>query len=112
MWKPAILASVGGLVDELPLSSIATDTPTGADLHAGAKLVLESIGKGDLAVITLADVSSTETIFLATKLNGDGIVPADSAEDDDMRQVIGATLVRGSATSSRAMQRSRRRSRR
>jgi hypothetical protein len=74
--------------EELPLDSIANDSPIGKELHAGAKLILESLGKKDAKAISLADVSSTETIFLETKLNGDGIIPADSADDEATRRAI------------------------
>jgi hypothetical protein len=90
-WLAAALKDLGELYepsDDLPLASIARDSPAGAELYAGAKLVLESLGKADSPHITLADVSSTETIFLATKLNGDGIVPADSADDEDTKKAI------------------------
>jgi hypothetical protein len=73
---------------ELPLASIARETPVGEDLRAGAKLVLESLGKADAEVLTLEDVSSTEGVFAATKLNGDGIIPADAAEGEELKKTI------------------------
>jgi hypothetical protein len=90
-WLKDSLKDLGELYelsDALPLASIATGTPTGEQLLAGAKLVLESLGKADSSVMTLADVSSTEAVFIATKLNGDGVVPPDSADDDETRKII------------------------
>jgi len=90
-WTRDVLRDLGELFDpsdELPLDSIDTKTGTGKDVLAGAKLILANLGKGDATSISLADVSDTEKIFVATKLNGDGIVPADSADDEDTGKVI------------------------
>src|SRR3712207_7640397 len=38
--------------------------------------------------ISLGDVADTAKIFAATKFNGDGVVPADSAEDEGTRKAI------------------------
>jgi hypothetical protein len=74
--------------DELPLASISNETETGKEMLAAAKLILDSLGKGDAKAISLADVSDTEKIFIETKLNGDGIVPAESADDDDTKHAV------------------------
>jgi hypothetical protein len=90
-WTRDVLRDLGELFtpsDELPLDSIDTKTGTGKDVLAGAKLILKNLGKADAAHISLADVSDTEKIFVATKLNGDGIVPADSADDEETGKVI------------------------
>jgi hypothetical protein len=90
-WLDGALRDLGEVFkpsDELPLDSIAKDKPAGKDILAGAKLVLQSLGKGDAKTISLAEVSSTEAIFVATKLNGDGIVPADSADDEETKKAI------------------------
>ena len=90
-WTRDVLRDLGELFDpsdEVPLASIDTKTGTGKDVLAGAKLILENLGKGDATSISLADVSDTEKIFVATKLNGDGIVPADSADDEETGKVI------------------------
>jgi hypothetical protein len=95
-WLKDVLKDVGDLFepsDEVPLDSISTATPAGKDVLAGAKLILKNLGKADAKSIRLADVSSTETIFTSTKLNGDGIVPPESADDEqtakDIADVIG-----------------------
>ena len=56
-------------------------TTPGKSVRAGARLILENLGKGSSKTISLADVSDTEKIFVSTKLNGDGIVLPESAED-------------------------------
>ncbi len=101
-WTRDVLRDLGELFDpsdELPLDSIDTKTGTGKDVLAGAKLILKNLGKADAKTISLADVSDTEKIFVATKLNGDGIVPVDSADDEETGKVIADILaVMGSVT--------------
>lgn len=90
-WLKDVLRDLDDLFepsDEVPLDSIATATAAGKDVLAGAKLILKNLGKADAKSITLADVSSTEKIFTATKLNGDGIVPAESADDEQTAKEI------------------------
>src|SRR5579884_2343672 len=74
--------------DETPLSSIDEGTQVGKDLLSGARRILSNVGKPLAKSISLADVADTEKIFVETKLNGDGIVPADSAEDEATRRAI------------------------
>ena len=101
-WLKDVLGDLGDLFnpsDELALESINTATATGKDVLAGAKLVLSNLGKPDAKAISLADVSSTEKIFTATKLNGDGIVPPETAEDAETAKAITDIItVLGSAT--------------
>jgi hypothetical protein len=73
---------------ELPLDAINNATPVGKQLLASAKQILASLGKEEALVITLEDTSDTEKIFAQTRFNGDGIVPADSAEDEATRATI------------------------
>jgi hypothetical protein len=90
-WLRSALKDLGELFDasdELPLASLASEDEAGAELHAGAKLILQALGKPDAKAISLADVSDTEAVFVATKLNGDGIVPPDSADDEPTRAAI------------------------
>jgi len=90
-WMRDVVRDLGDLFDSadaVPLDSIDTRTGTGKDVLAGAKLILKNLGKEDATAITLADVSDTEKVFVATKLNGDGIVPAESADDEETGAVI------------------------
>ena len=91
VWLKDVLRDLGDLFnpsDEVPLASISPDTAAGRDILSGAKLILKNLGKPDAKSITLADVSSTEKIFAATKLNGDGIVPPESADDEETAKAI------------------------
>jgi hypothetical protein len=74
--------------DELPLSSIDDGTDAGRELLAGAKRILTNLGKGGAKVITLADVADTEKVFVETKLNGDGVVLPESADDEPTHEAI------------------------
>ncbi len=72
----------------IDLSSINDGTPEGKQLLASAKQILANLGKKDATAISLDDASDTAKIFAQTQLNGDGIVPADSAADDATKAVI------------------------
>src|SRR5262245_61201925 len=85
-WTGAMLANPDDLVkggDTLAFSAIANPT-----LKAAARRICAVIGKPDATAITLADVTGADQIFAATRLNGDGIVLPESAEDDATRTVI------------------------
>ncbi|MCG3150528.1 MAG: hypothetical protein PCFJNLEI_04014 [Verrucomicrobiae bacterium] len=68
---------------ELPLASIKDPA-----LLASAKQILGNLGKANASAITLADTIDTAKIFAATNFNGDGIIPVDSATDDESKAVI------------------------
>lgn len=90
-WLKEILVDLGDVLepsDEMPLASISEETEAGKNVRAGARLILENLGKASTKTITLADVSDTERIFTATKLNGDGIVPPETADDPETAQAI------------------------
>jgi hypothetical protein len=90
-WTRDVLDDLGILFEPaaaLPLSAIKTTTDAGRSVHAGARLVLQNLGKTDAAEITMDDIADTAKIFVETKLNGDGIVPAESADDDETKTAI------------------------
>ncbi|MFO0962575.1 MAG: hypothetical protein U0625_06665 [Phycisphaerales bacterium] len=82
------LAALKEGTDALPLSQINDQTPSGKAILASAKQILRDLGKPDATAITLADAADTAKIFAGTRFNGDGIVPADAAEDDATRRAI------------------------
>ena len=90
-WLSARLASLDPLMEgsaTLRLAAISTSTPEGQSLLASAKRILANLGKASADTISLADVGDTAKIFAGTRFNGDGIVPADAADDPATRQVI------------------------
>jgi hypothetical protein len=94
-WAGARLKSPEDLLKraaELPLDAIDAATPEGQQVLAAARQVLANLGKPDAAVVTLADTGDTAKIFTQTRFNGDGILPADSAEDPATAAVIADIL--------------------
>jgi hypothetical protein len=73
---------------ELPLEAINDAQPEGKQLLASARHILNSLGKREAGAITLEDTVDTAKIFVQTQFNGDGIVPAESAEDEATKSVI------------------------
>lgn len=90
-WAVAHLKDPGELLSPalaLPLSSINDQTESGAKILAGARRILENLGKSGATAITVEDVADTSKIFAQTKFNGDGIVPADASADTSVQKVI------------------------
>ncbi len=90
-WAAGLLKNPDDLVKglpSLPLASINDATPDGKQILASAKQILLNLGKPDAAVIELAEAMDTVKIFATTTFNGDGIIPADSAEDEATKAVI------------------------
>ncbi len=89
-------------IDELPLSAINDATPEGQSLLASAKQVLTNLGKPTATSISVADTSDTVKIFSETVFNGDGVVQAGCAKDDDTKKVIDEIIAAYGAVSDRS----------
>ena len=90
-WATSMVKNPDDLLrssSSLELSGINDATPEGKQLLASARQILTNLGKKDATSISLEDASDTAKIFAQTKFNGDGIVPADAAEDDATQAVI------------------------
>ncbi len=90
-WAGLCLKNPDDLVkgsSELPLSAIHETTAEGKQLLASARQILANLGKKEAKVITLEDTGDTAKIFAQTQFNGDGILPADSAEDENTQAAI------------------------
>lgn len=90
-WAGALLKDAEVLVrseDGLPLATIDDRSEEGQRLLASARQILRDLGKPDASVITTADTADTERIFAQTRFNGDGIIPANVAEDPAVQQVL------------------------
>jgi hypothetical protein len=68
--------------------SIALSSIKDAAIASAAKRILADAGKGDATAITLAQVADAVKAFVDTKLNGDGIVIPETANDADTKQAI------------------------
>jgi hypothetical protein len=82
------LASLKAGSDSLPLDQINDSTTDGQAILASARQILKDIGKPEATAIALADVSDTSRIFAQTRLNGDGIIPADASDDPAVQETI------------------------
>ena len=69
-------------------SSFNSETPEGSELLATAKRVLTNLGKPEADAVTLADATNTVAIFANTKLNGDGVIPTNAADGDELKGLI------------------------
>jgi hypothetical protein len=89
-WVCGLLKSPDDLLKSSPslaLSAINDATPEGKQLLASARQILGTLKK-NADVITLEDTTTVAEKFVETLLNGDGIVPADTAKDEATKAVI------------------------
>lgn len=84
--------------DTFRLSDFNQDNEEGKKLYDTAIHIVENLEHGK-DIITVADVSDSLAIFAKTRFNGDGIITANSTDDDGLKAIIGniAGMV-GSAT--------------
>ncbi|MEI6154615.1 MAG: hypothetical protein WCQ90_11065, partial [Deltaproteobacteria bacterium] len=90
-WAGSVLKDPGFLVkgkDGIPLAAINDETEEGKGLLASIHQILKNLGREHAGVITVEDTDSEERIFAQMKFNGDGIIPAESADDDAVKSVI------------------------
>src|SRR5262249_33432757 len=86
-WAGSKLANPDLLMkggDSLELSDISDAALRGAAQHIRARL-----GKPEGTTIALADVTDADRKFADARLNGDGVIVPESADDDHARSVIG-----------------------
>jgi len=74
--------------EALELGAINDATPEGKALLASAKQILENLGKQDATQISVDEAADTAKIFAETKFNGDGIIPAEAADDAATKALI------------------------
>jgi hypothetical protein len=94
-WSTSLPKELDGLAkgrDTLPLVALNDDLPEGKELHASATTILHMLAKAGATEISLQDTSDIEGIYDRTAFNGDGIIPADTAEDEATRAVIAAII--------------------
>src|SRR5258706_2902402 len=94
-WLDGTLANLDDLFKKG--DSVALAAMKDGPVLAGARRILANLGKADGARVSVADLADTTKVFAETKFNGDGIVPADAADDVATRLAIGDVItVQGS----------------
>lgn len=97
-WVAGVLKKPDLLVeapDKLPLDAINDATEEGRRLVASARQILQGLGRGGDPAVAPADTADTVKIIARTLLNGDGVLPPESAGDDAIaagaiKEVMGA----------------------
>jgi hypothetical protein len=74
--------------DKVALAEINEETTLGKELLAEAKHILQSLGRPEADTISLDDIADTTKILAATRFNGDGILPVESAGDEVTAQAV------------------------
>lgn len=90
-WACSVLKDPGEFFRQksgLPSSSINDDTVEGKQILASTKQILKNLNKPDALEITPEDTSDIHLAFANTDFNGDGIIPEDSAQYDELKAVI------------------------
>ncbi|MGQ0614169.1 MAG: hypothetical protein ACT4PV_10575 [Planctomycetaceae bacterium] len=88
-WTCSLLKNPDDLLkgrEVLPLAAIAAETPEGKQLLASARHILASLGKREAAEISIEEAMNTKEIFAKAVLNGDGFVPPEFIEDEQVRK--------------------------
>jgi hypothetical protein len=104
-WTCGLLKNPADLLkgsSSLPLSSINDASEEGKQLVSSARQVLSTLGKKDAAEITVEDTGDTEKIFKQTNFNGDGIITAEGAADEETKAVINDIIACVGAESDRS----------
>ena len=73
---------------KVALAAINDETALGKELLAEARHILQSLGRPEADAISLDDIADTGKIVAATRFNGDGILPAESAGDEATAQAV------------------------
>ena len=74
--------------DKVPLAEINEASTLGKELLAEARHILESLGRPEGDSISLDDIADTAKILAATRFNGDGVLPVESASDEATAQAM------------------------
>lgn len=94
-WIAPLLKDVEVLAKGAPslaLSAIDDSNDEGKLLLKTAKKILSTLGKGDEKEISVAHMKDAIGAFEKDKLNGDGVVPPESTDDEALKKLIGEIL--------------------
>lgn len=90
-WLRGVLRRTAGIdqrQETLILEDINPDDSEGQGLLTAARRVLENLDKSGSEAISLADVRANEAILAKGDRNGDGIIPPNSVQDEEVQQFI------------------------
>jgi hypothetical protein len=90
-WAGSVLKNPDELTrgaTALPLASINDQSPEGSLLLDSARHILKNLGKADATEISLDDTTDTANTIAQERFNGDGVIPADAADDPAVQQAI------------------------
>ncbi|MGA7743592.1 MAG: hypothetical protein WCE40_17330 [Polyangia bacterium] len=90
-WAKQVFRSLDDLFADgssVPLASIKEETQLGRDVLAASRRLLAKLGRPDASAVSAEDVTGAAEILAASRFNGDGIVPADCAQDEPTRRAI------------------------
>lgn len=94
-WAGRLLKNPDDLLKHtsvLPIESLNDATAEGQALREAARMMLARLGKPEATTISLEDAADSARILAQTAFNGDGVIVAESAEDDATRALIGDIL--------------------
>jgi hypothetical protein len=94
-WTGTLLSNPDALTDrsaQLSLDALSDATPQGQTLRTALSSTLAALGKSATDALSLTELESLESILCQKPYNGDGIVTAESAEDEQSRQLIGEII--------------------
>ena len=90
-WIGSVLAKMDTFLagaDVLPLNAIDDSHAEGQQLIASARQLLSYLGRAEAESVSIADVSSTDTLLHASKFNGDGIIAVHVSDDEALQKLI------------------------
>jgi len=91
-WAASALrdpAAIAAGAESLPLAAIDDSKEEGRRLVALAREILRAVGKPQADAISVAEASDSAAFVAATKFNGDGVIIAESADDEPTKTLIG-----------------------
>ncbi len=95
-WMLGLLQDTSGISTGeggLDLEAVRTDESAGRALVETARFVLHTLGAGGQSRIDLSQVAAFEKDLDRQPINGDGIIPPEAAEDEELRQFIRDVLL-------------------
>jgi len=90
-WTGGLLRNADLLIkgsDSLALADIDDRSEEGKQILASARHILKSLGRGDAASISLADMADIEKFVANMEFNGDGVICAGQVADAGLRTTI------------------------